>query len=278
MDDRSQSAREWTYVILAIACSVLVGAIFVFFVDGTYSSAFVMLFVAILLAAVALAVPRVTKELATAWGEHRSYVAFATGLFAVGIAVGVALLYAGYDLLELISDLLGDDPFPDVDEADITAWFFISNNTVPFVASIAGAITLGLFTAWIMLFNGIIVGNLGAAVSSDVGITYIFVAIVPHGIFELPALFIAAGVGFRLLHRFAQRVRGTRESFVTRAYLTRTIVLVAFGWLLLVIAAFVEAYVTFTLVETLFDGGGLLESASDSTANALSAAIAVYPV
>ncbi|SEQ72933.1 stage II sporulation protein M [Natrinema salaciae] len=193
--------------------------------------------------------------LVDAWDEHSRYVGFAAGLFAVGVVIGVLLLAAGYNLLEIIAELLGEGLFPEgVGEMGgfELAQFLLVNNTRAFLLSIGGALTLGLLTAWAMLFNGIIVGNVGAVVAERVGVDYILVGLLPHGIFELPALFIAAGVGFRLLYRFGQRILGSRNAVFTKPYLYRTGVLILAGWLLLVVAAFVEAFVTPALLETLF--------------------------
>ncbi len=190
-----------------------------------------------------------------AWDEHDRFVGFAAGLFAFGVVVGALLLAAGYNLLEIVEELLGEGLFPE-GIADLSslelARFLLVNNTRAFLLSIVGALSLGLLTAWAMVFNGIIVGNVGAAVAADVGVDFIVVGLLPHGIFELPALFIAAGVGFRLLYRVGQRVRGTREAALTKPYLYRTALLVLAGWLLLVVAAFVEAFVTPALLEALF--------------------------
>ncbi|QLK24462.1 stage II sporulation protein M [Natrinema zhouii] len=192
--------------------------------------------------------------LADAWDEHSRYVGFATGLFAFGILVGIALMVAGYNLLEIIEELVGEPLFPDIGGQSRTelARFLLVNNTRAFLLSILGVLTLGLLTVWAMVFNGIIVGNLGAVVASNVGIGYILVGLLPHGVFELPALFIAAGVGFRLLYRVGQRLRGSRNAILTRRYLYRTGLLVLVGWLLLVVAAIIEAFVTPALLEALF--------------------------
>ncbi|MDQ2051834.1 stage II sporulation protein M [Natronolimnohabitans sp. A-GB9] len=207
--------------------------------------------------------PAVFGYLDDAWAEHRLYVWFSAGLFGVGIAFGALLYAAGIDLselfLELIQEEFGEDELPGnggelADEAqfEVTASFFILNNTPPFLAAIAGALTLGLVTVVIMLFNGVIVGNVAAVTGAEAGYGVVIALLAPHGIFELPALFIAAGVGFRFLHRVGQRLAGTRNALFTTAYLLRTTAFVVFGWLLLVLAAFVEAYVTFLIAETLF--------------------------
>jgi stage II sporulation protein M len=193
--------------------------------------------------------------LADAWDEHGRFVGFAAGLFAIGVVIGVALLAAGYNLLEIVADLLGEGLFPE-EIADFSGFeltrFLLVNNTQAFLLSIVGALSLGLLTAWAMVFNGIIVGNVGAAVAGTVGLDYILVGLLPHGVFELPALFIAAGVGFRLLYRLGQRLRGTRDAAFTKPYLYRTAILVLVAWLLLAVAAVVEAFVTPALLEALF--------------------------
>ncbi len=200
--------------------------------------------------------------LADAWDEHRRYVGFAAGLFAVGILIGIALMAAGYNLLEIIQEAIGQPLFPDISDRSRAelAQFLLLNNSRAFILSILGALTLGLLTAWAMLFNGVIVGNVGAYIASEVGIGYILVGLLPHGIFELPALFVAAGVGFRLLYRVGQRVRGGRDAVFTKPYLYRTAVLVLAAWVLLLVAALVEAFVTPALLEALF--AGRLEGAS----------------
>ncbi|WIV67185.1 stage II sporulation protein M [Natrialbaceae archaeon AArc-T1-2] len=200
-----------------------------------------------------------TGALGAAWDEHRLYVYFAGGLFAVGVAIGAAMLAAGIDLTELFAEMLAEEfseEFAEEDlateEPDFTATFFIVQNTPPFLMAIVGAVTLGTVTALIMIVNGILVGNLAAAVGSDLGYGPTIALLAPHGIFELPALFVAAGVGFRLLHRAIQRILGSREALFTRAYLYRTGLLVVVAWLVLVLAAFIEAYLTLPIAEALF--------------------------
>ncbi|ADB59045.1 protein of unknown function DUF95 transmembrane [Haloterrigena turkmenica DSM 5511] len=206
--------------------------------------------------------PSLLSTLEAAWTEHRPYAWFSAALFAVGIGIGVALYAAGVDLTELLLEMITEDfgegelPGGGVDPVgeitfEPTASFFIANNTPPFLAAIGGALTLGLVTLLIMVFNGLLIGNVAAVLGAETGPVLILALIGPHGIFELPALFIAAGVGFRFVHRVGQRIVGSRDALFTKAYLARTAVLVVFGWLLLVLAAFVEAYVTLLLADVL---------------------------
>ncbi|WP_255169479.1 stage II sporulation protein M [Natrononativus amylolyticus] len=258
MTDRSDGTRSWLAVSLVVVlATIATGAVAV--VDrGEPTVALGAALTAVAIVALSVTAP---DRLSAAWAEHRRYVWFATGLFAVGSLLGAVLLLAGIDLTELFLELVGDelgleDGEPGEEfELELTATFFILNNTPPFVMSILGAFTLGVFTAFVMVLNGVLVGNIALSMAGLAGVGFIVVGLAPHGIFELPALFVASGVGFRLVHRFGQRVLGTRESFLTRAYLSRTGLLVLFAWLVLVVAAFVEAYVTPALLEALFGAG-----------------------
>jgi uncharacterized membrane protein SpoIIM required for sporulation len=212
----------------------------------------------VVLAGLALTGRPVVTALAEGWAEHRLYVWFATALFAGGILIGAALVAAGVDLSELFLEMLVeefDDEFVEGGEGgeiELSATFFLVQNTPPFLVAIFGALTLGLVTAAVMVFNGVLVGNLAVVTGLEVGFGPIVALLVPHGVFELPALFIASGVGFRFLHRAVKRIAGSRDSLFTKAYVYRTILLVVFGWLLLALAAFVEAYLTIVIAEALF--------------------------
>src|SRR6056297_1383480 len=83
------------------------------------------------------------EALADAWDEHSRYVGFAAGLFAFGIVVGIVLMAADYNLLEIIEELVGEPLFPDIggqSSVDL-ARFLLVNNTRAFLLSILGALT-----------------------------------------------------------------------------------------------------------------------------------------
>jgi uncharacterized membrane protein SpoIIM required for sporulation len=72
-----------------------------------------------------------------------------------------------------------------------------NNITVSFMAFAMG-ITAGIGTVISMFFNGLLIGVIGVACwLNDMSLSlWSFVA--PHGVLELPAIFIAGGAGFRL--------------------------------------------------------------------------------
>ncbi|MBW4569566.1 MAG: stage II sporulation protein M [Tolypothrix carrinoi HA7290-LM1] len=73
----------------------------------------------------------------------------------------------------------------------------INNLSVSFGA-IAGGMTGGIYTTFLLWFNGLLIGALATLVSQN-NLAYPFWAFVfPHGSLELPAIFFAGGAGFLL--------------------------------------------------------------------------------
>ena len=72
------------------------------------------------------------------------------------------------------------------------------NNLVVSFRVVAGGLTLGILTAIMLAFNGVMIGAIGTLVSQN-NLGYPFWAFVlPHGSLELPAIFLAGGAGFLL--------------------------------------------------------------------------------
>ena len=72
-----------------------------------------------------------------------------------------------------------------------------NNISVSFLAFALG-MTFGLGTLYLMVFNGLMVGTLaGLCYSHDLGVPF-WSFVLPHGVIELTAIFIAGGAGFLL--------------------------------------------------------------------------------
>jgi uncharacterized membrane protein SpoIIM required for sporulation len=135
------------------------------------------------------------------------YIAAATGIFLLGALI--AWWYAWQDptfisllvpesLISQVRDehklwmgsIVGIEPLA---SSNIT----INNLTVSFGA-IAGGMTGGIYTTFLLWFNGLLIGSLATLVSQN-NLAYPFWAFVfPHGSLELPAIFFAGGAGFLL--------------------------------------------------------------------------------
>ena len=136
--------------------------------------------------------------------ESWLYIAIATGIF-LGIAL-IAWWYGWRDpvfiavtvperLITMVEEdgelwmgsIVGIEPLA---SSNIT----INNLSVSFGA-IAGGITAGLYTIYIMALNGLSIGAIATLVGKN-NLAYPFWAFVfPHGSLELPAIFLAGGAG-----------------------------------------------------------------------------------
>ncbi len=71
-----------------------------------------------------------------------------------------------------------------------------TNNLSVSFGAVAGGITAGLYTAFLLFYNGVLIGAVGTLVGQN-NLAYPFWAFVfPHGSLELPAIFFAGGAGF----------------------------------------------------------------------------------
>lgn len=73
-------------------------------------------------------------------------------------------------------------------------WFIFSNNITSAVSSFALGAILGIFPFFNALFNGTLLGYVYSKAAPIAGFGVIW-RLLPHGIFELPAIFIALGLG-----------------------------------------------------------------------------------
>jgi uncharacterized membrane protein SpoIIM required for sporulation len=75
-----------------------------------------------------------------------------------------------------------------------------TNNLSVSFAAFAMGITAGIGTAWMMLFNGLLIGVIGVACFRAGLSLSLWSFVAPHGSLELPAIFIAGGAGLILGH------------------------------------------------------------------------------
>lgn len=202
------------------------------------------------LAAVIAARSMLLVQLRIAAAEHRWHVGAATGLFAAGVGGGVALHLAGVDLLEQLGISSPEELLPE--DVELTTWFVFQNNARVLLLLVAGALTLGVLTALVLVFNGVLIGWVVAVAAGEAGVGLTLALLLPHGVIELPAFWIAAGVAFRLLARPVNYLRGTYEHVYTRAEAGRAALLVVVAIGMMLVAAAIEVHVTPAIADALF--------------------------
>jgi len=80
----------------------------------------------------------------------------------------------------------------------LAASSIMTNNLSVAFATFASGITAGVGTVWMMVLNGLLIGVIGAATLQAGMAGQLWTFVVPHGVLELPAIFIAGGAGFEI--------------------------------------------------------------------------------
>lgn len=190
---------------------------------------------------------RLEAELRLGWREHRRYVGLSALLFAVGLGLGAALV-GRFDLFAW----LGLEGFGDVVPAELTVAGLWLNNARALLVMVAGALTGGLLTAFGLVFNGVVLGYVGLPIAERLGVGFVAVGVLPHGIVELPALFLGAAVALRIVTNAGRRLAGSRDAVLGRSGWLRAGLLVAVALGMLAVAAVIEVHVTGRLLEVLY--------------------------
>ena len=78
------------------------------------------------------------------------------------------------------------------------AALIITNNINVSFGVFAGGLTAGLLTAWLLFYNGMMIGLVLGLFHNYNALGYLVVFVAGHGVLELTAIWISAGAGFRL--------------------------------------------------------------------------------
>jgi uncharacterized membrane protein SpoIIM required for sporulation len=129
-----------------------------------------------------------------------------------------------------------------IDSAAMSAQIMTNNIQVAILAFVGG-ITLGSFTIYLLINNGIMIGAL-AALFWQSGKFYDFWAyIVPHGLIELTAIFIAGGSGLLMGYRILVPGPYSR-AFQLKRQALRSVQLLLGTIPLFIVAGIIEGYIT----------------------------------
>lgn len=168
-------------------------------------------------------------------------------VFAFGAALGIVAV-AVTDLSSLEEFFAGmESPFPD----RITFWTVLTNNLLALGVTALGLVSFGLLAALSLLFNGLLLGVVVAIGAGEGSLLAMAALILPHGVLELAAFFLVAGLSFRVTHRFVDYLRGVDETPITRQELFEIAVLIVAAALAIAVAAWIEAELTLRIARAL---------------------------
>jgi uncharacterized membrane protein SpoIIM required for sporulation len=80
----------------------------------------------------------------------------------------------------------------------VAASAILTNNIIVAFSMFASGITAGIWTIWLLTVNGLLLGVVGAATWRAGMALQLWSFVAPHGVLELPAIFIAGGAGFEI--------------------------------------------------------------------------------
>jgi stage II sporulation protein M len=182
----------------------------------------------------------------------RWYVLIIVAIFAVFAVIGytVAITSPSYtdQTISEVKDQVG--PLKETSALGLMLGIFENNVIKCFLVVVLG-LAAGIAPLLFTIANGIVIGIVIGATIGKTGLLYVLVGILPHGIIEMPMVFISAAIGLKLgsdvLRALIQR----------KVYLWKDIkegLLIFVFWVapLLLVAAFTETFVTGTLLYLLF--------------------------
>jgi uncharacterized membrane protein SpoIIM required for sporulation len=175
----------------------------------------------------------------------------AVALFAIGGFVGAALTYQNPDFK---AKFLSPQMVETIDRHEMwthsivgikpmASSFIMTNNMSVGFTTFALGITGGLGTMYMMAYNGLMMGVIGVACWLAGMSLQLWSFVAPHGVLELPAIFIAGGAGFRVAQGLLFPGVLSRRDSLARA--GQEAVKLLIGTVpILIIAGLIEAFVS----------------------------------
>lgn len=136
-------------------------------------------------------------------------------------------------IISFIQELI--EKTKDMSQTELISFIFTNNIQSSFFGMIFG-ILLGIFPIITSIINGYLLGYIAAIATNTEGILSLW-RILPHGIFELPAIFISLGLGLKLSTFIFQKekLKSLKINFIKSI---KTFILIIIP--LLIIAAIIE--------------------------------------
>jgi len=179
----------------------------------------------------------------------RPYLKASLVIFGIGIVIGLMINSRFPEIADHFQSSLVSfvKIFRGLSKLQLAAAIFL-NNAVKTLAAILFGCLFGVIPGFFLFANGIALGLVFSMSLQSRGLWMSLASIVPHGILELPAVFFGTSIGLMLgAHAVKSLFRGTEitlgAELIRGLRIFCTVILP-----LLLIAAFVEAFLTSALV------------------------------
>ena len=183
------------------------------------------------------------NSLAKMYRESWRYIKESKKFIWISVTIFLLFFFIGYFvpapanienmILQFIKDLLTKTQ--GLSQWDLISFIFLNNVQTSF-ASIFFGIVLSIFPAITTISNGYLLGFVAAETVKENGVLVLW-RLLPHGIFELPALFISLGLGIKMgTAIFRDKVLLTLKKYMIESAKVFVFVVIP----LLIIAAIIE--------------------------------------
>jgi stage II sporulation protein M len=141
---------------------------------------------------------------------------------------------------EIAGQISVDNPF------DMCMKLF-ANNLQACILLFLGGVSFGILTIFIMSLNGIVIGAIMEIVHQDHSPLFVAAALLPHGIFEIPAFIIAGALGIVLAQSLIGEWYRGEDAGAAALGLGKLFLLYVLP--LIALAACVEAFITPVIIQ-----------------------------
>jgi len=163
-------------------------------------------------------------------------------LICMVLGYGYSLANPEYSRSFVEKTFSGFEFVKNMEHYEIFLFIFVNNSVKSFVSMLLG-ITFGLVPLLFVCLNGVLIGFVVGVSVSKFGILKTLLLLIPHGIFEIPAVLLSSTYGVEIGVATVKRVRG-EEIDLNQLILNK---IRNFGKFLLpvfFIAALIETYIT----------------------------------
>jgi len=148
------------------------------------------------------------------------------------------------------SSTISISKFADLKRGNLSFENILINNAGIVITCIFGSLFLSAPTLITLFKNGFVLGFQTAHFLSISGFL-VFAYVLPHGIFEIPAIIIAGAAGFKIPYEIIRYLAGKKEQILTREDIREYLTLALISIILIVIAAWIEANVTLKIAKAI---------------------------
>jgi len=175
--------------------------------------------------------------------ESKIHIYIIIGIFFAFFLIGF-FIPAPEEIAQQIMDFIKEiiEQTKDMDFFELLIFIFLNNLKASFMGLALGII-VGIFPISLALVNGYVIGFVSSMVTKEEGLIALW-KLVPHGIFEIPAIFISLGLGLKIgTFIFRKKKTQTFKEYALKSLKAFVLIIIP----LLLIAAIIESGFIFIL-------------------------------